>query len=255
MWQPQPLAPLGPMDMLLASAYGPGLQQDPVAGLGQQQNHRASRQGMTISHYPCVFCNVTFKMSYDVCLKKRVSLPAVPMLRMEISPKYDPALRVARIVFPSSATTSKRPRAQMYISFPTSPGKNSNTMSEITKMIGLNQPHGHVHQGIARFVTNKGKGRRLAHAINKPLFMALFCKHHCFIQTLWVFTLNFIFTGFWPPVLADYLAEFSKQKVHNIVVQMKHSEHSPFLQMQSPGEKRTGLSLRTNSHKKPASVF
>ena len=47
--------------------------------------------------------------------------PAVPMLRIEISPKYEPAFRVARIVFPSSATTSKRPLAQMYISFPTSP--------------------------------------------------------------------------------------------------------------------------------------
>lgn len=41
---------------------------------------------------------------------------------MEISPKYDPALSVARMVLPSSATTSNRPRAQMYISFPTSPG-------------------------------------------------------------------------------------------------------------------------------------
>ena len=51
------------------------------------------------------------------------NLPAVPMFKIDISPKYDPALRVARIVLPSSATTSSRPRAQMYISFPTSPEK------------------------------------------------------------------------------------------------------------------------------------
>lgn len=29
----------------------------------------------------------------------------------------------------------------------------------------------------------------------------------------------------------------------------------PFLQMKSPGEKTTGRSLNTSSHKKPASVF
>lgn len=48
-------------------------------------------------------------------------LPAVPIFKMEISPKYEPALSVARTVRPLSATTCRRPRFTMYISLPTSP--------------------------------------------------------------------------------------------------------------------------------------
>ena len=54
-------------------------------------------------------------------------LPAVPMFKMEISPKYEPAFKVAKTVLPSSTTTSKRPLAQIYISLPTSPAKIQKT--------------------------------------------------------------------------------------------------------------------------------
>ena len=58
----------------------------------------------------------------------KICLPAVPIFNIEISPKYDPDFRVANTVLPaSSATTSNRPLVQIYISFPTSPRKETNT--------------------------------------------------------------------------------------------------------------------------------
>lgn len=53
------------------------------------------------------------------------ALPAVPMFSILISPKYEPALSDAITVFPLSPTTCSRPRFTMYISFPTSPAKET----------------------------------------------------------------------------------------------------------------------------------
>lgn len=49
------------------------------------------------------------------------ALPAVPIFKILISPKYEPALSDAITVLPLSPTTCKRPRFTMYISLPTSP--------------------------------------------------------------------------------------------------------------------------------------
>lgn len=65
-----------------------------------------------LMHYSCFFAWLRYLPS---------ALPAVPILSILISPKYEPALREAITVLPLSATTCSRPRLTIYISLPTSP--------------------------------------------------------------------------------------------------------------------------------------